>query len=329
MATPVAVVGLGVRGRQWARAVEAHPALRLAACVEVDERARLAVQGELALRTDQLHADIESALARDDVQAVVVATPPRHHESACRTALERGVAVLVEKPFTLDLATAIDLVELAEARGTPLLVAQSYRYLRAHRAARAIVRSGRLGTIRQITSRHYRSEPDPDIGVDNPTLWDLGVHHLDALRDLLGEDPTAVFASGFDDGSSVQALLEFGGGVRASYSATRRSSGHEFFEGGKEHYLRVVGERGTLHVLQRWLVLCESGRLPRPVRRGRRRQTEEASLLDELAAAIRGVAGAGPTGRDNIGTMAMLDACVRSMADGAWVAPLGAGDVRV
>jgi predicted dehydrogenase len=90
----------------------------------------------------------------------------------------------------------------------------------------------------------------------------------------------------------------------------------------------VVGAHGTLHVLQRWLVLCESGRLPRPVRRGRRRQTEEASLLDELAAAMRGEPAAGPTGRENIGTMAVLDACVRSMADGCWVSPLTTGGVR-
>jgi predicted dehydrogenase len=229
--------------------------------------------------------------------------------------------VLVEKPFTLDLGAAIELVELAETRTAPLLVAQSYRHLRVHRAARAIVRSGRLGAIRQVACQHYRTQAPPSVGAEHGTLWDLGVHHLDAIRDLVGAEPTGVLATSFDDGLSVQVLLEFDGGTRASYSATQRSSGHEFFEGGKEHYLRVVGERGTLHVLQRWLVLCESGRLPRLLRRGRRRHTEEALMLDDLAAALRGASPVGLTGRANVGTMAILDACVRSAAARCWVSP--------
>ncbi len=190
-----------------------------------------------------------------------------------------------------------------------------------HRAARALVRSGRLGPIRQVSCRHYRNEPQPPIGGEHGTLWDLGVHHLDALRDMLGDEPIGVLATSSDEGLSVQVLLEFGSGTRASYCATRRSSGHEFFEGGKEHYLRVTGDRGTLHVLHRWLILCESGRLPRVLRRGPRPQTEEELLLDQLAAALRGEAVEGVSGRDNIGTMAILDACERSAANRCWAAP--------
>ena len=55
----------------------------------------------------------------------------------------------------------------------------------------------------------------------------------------------------------MQALLTFDAGTRAVYSATYESSGHEFFERGQEFYARFVGERATLHVLQRWLFLCE------------------------------------------------------------------------
>lgn len=325
MAPGLAVVGLGARGLEWARTVCESGAFDLAACVEVDSGARNRAQRELGIPATDLHAEIEAALSRSDVEAVVVATPPEHHEAACRAALERGLAVLVEKPFTVDLGTAIELVELAEARGAPLLVAQSYRHIRAHRAARAVVRSGRLGAVRQVDCRHYRREPQPAIGGEHGTLWDLGVHHLDAVRDLLDDEAVAVLATSFDDGLSVQVLLEFGGGTRASYCATRRSSGHEFFEGGKEHYLRVTGERGTLHVLHRWLILCESGRLPRLLRRGPRPQTEESHLLDQLAAARSGNPPDGVSGRANIGTMAILDACVRSAVSRCWVAPRGSG----
>jgi predicted dehydrogenase len=319
------VVGLGGRGLEWARTTRSNAAFDLAGCVEPDSAARARAQSELGV---EVHAELGRALASGAVQAVLVATPPEHHEGPCRAALERGLAVLVEKPFTLDLDTAAELVELAEARTAPLLVAQSYRFLRAHRAARAVVRSGRLGAVRQVSCRHYRTEPDPGIPVENGTLWDIGVHHLDALRDMLGDEPVGVLATGFDDGLSVQVLLEFASGARASYSATRRSSGHEFFEGGKEHYLRVTGDRGTLHMLNRWLVLCESGRLPRLLRRGPRPQSEESLLLDQLAAALRGAPPSGVSGRGNIGTMTLLDACVRSAAERSWVTPRAPGGDR-
>jgi predicted dehydrogenase len=297
----------------------AHDGFALVAGADVDRDAREAARRELGLAETAVHDAPEPAL--QVANAVIVATPPERHADACRAALERGLAVLVEKPFTLDLATARELVELAADRGAPLLVAHTYRHLRVHTAARALVRSGRLGTVRQLDCRHYRIEPRPAAQGEHGTLWDLGAHHLDAIVDLVGEAPSAVLATSFDGGLSAQVLLEFGDFARASYSVTRRSSGHEFFEGGKEHYLRVVGERGTLHVLHRWLVLCESGRLPRLLRRSTRRRSEEAHMLDALAAAIRGAGHDAATGRDATATVAMLDACVRSAAGRCWVAP--------
>ena len=116
-------------------------------------------------------------------------------------------------------------------------------------------------------------------------------------------------------------MLSFEDETRALYSATYESSGHEFFEGGQEFYLRFVGERATLHVFQRWLMLCETGKLPRPVRRGPRKVTEERILLDQLERAM--IAGEVPdsSGRDNLQTMAVAEACLRSTAGRTWVNP--------
>ncbi len=317
MAVEVAVVGLGVRGRQWAAAVMAHPAFDLALAIDTDPAARDAAARELGLSTGRTEAALDDAPGSP--AAVIVATPPEHHPEACRAALERGLGVLVEKPFALDLAAAVELVDLAGKVERPLLVAQSYRYLRVYRAAKAVVRSGRLGELRQLICNHYRIEPRPAMRGEHGIVWDLGAHHLDAMRDLLDDEPARVLAAGFDDGLSAQVLLEFRGGARATYHATRRSSGHERFEGGKEHYLRVVGSRGTLHVLHRWLVLAEAGRMPRLLRRGPRGGSEESRLLDDFAAALSGAGPAGISGRDNLGTMAILDACARSAAEGRWV----------
>jgi predicted dehydrogenase len=293
----------------------------LVACVDDDPGALSAAGAELGLSADRLHAGLD-AVDPERLDGVVVATPPELHGGPCRAALERGLGVLVEKPFTPDLIEARELSALADSRGLPLLVAQNYRYLRVHQAVRRIVSEGRLGTIRLVTAHHYRVEYAADITAQraDALLWDLAVHHLDALRDVLGQEVAAVAAQHSDDGRDVQALLEFSGGTRAVYTVTGRSAGHEYFEGGKEFYERIVGSRGTLHVLHRWLVLCEAGKLPRLVRRGRRRITEEAALLGELGRAVRGESPAGISARGNLGTVAALDACARSARERRWVA---------
>ncbi|HEV7461839.1 MAG TPA: Gfo/Idh/MocA family oxidoreductase [Solirubrobacteraceae bacterium] len=319
MALRVAIVGVGARGREWGSEVLGADGFDLVACVDSDPAA-LRGAAELGVPGDRLFGELE-ALDPGRVDAVIVATPRDHHVEPCRAALERDLAVLVEKPFTPDLAAAHDLAALAESRGVPLLVGQNYRYLRVHRAVRRIVHEGRLGAVRLVTAHHYRVERPADAGWQRADpLWDLAVHHLDALRDVLGQEVVSVTARRSDGGDDVQALLEFSGGTQGVYTITRRSSGHEYFEGGKEFYERIVGTRGTLHVLHRWLVLCETGKLPRIVRRGPRRNREDAALLGELDRAVRGHSPRGISARDNLGTVAALDACARSARERRWVA---------
>jgi predicted dehydrogenase len=119
----------------------------------------------------------------------------------------------------------------------------------------------------------------------------------------------------------MQLMLSFENETRALYSATYESSGHEFFERGQEFYIRFVGQRATLHVFQRWLILCENGKLPRIIRRGARKITEERILLDQLEHAIVNGEPPDSSGRDNLQTMATVEACLLSAAKRAWVNP--------
>ena len=83
--------------------------------------------------------------------------------------------------------------------------------------------------------------------------------------------------------------------------------------------LRFIGEHATLHVFQRWLMLCEKGKLPRLVRRGARKVSEERILLDQLERALQSGADPDSSGRDNLQTMAIVEACLRSAATRSWV----------
>lgn len=331
MAIEVVVVGMGARGRDWVREVRASPAYELAGCVDVDHGVLQSACAGLHIPRQQCFADLQNAIDETSCQAVIIASPPDCHVEACETALLRRLGVMVEKPFTLRLHEAVKLVSLAERQGVPLLVAQNYRYLRSFRAAKRLISEGVLGKVGMILCQYYRPPHDMAASLarlPHSVLWGMAVHHLDALRHALGKEVTNVAADSFTlpwvqlpEGASLRAMLSFEDGTRVLYSATYESSGHEFFERGQEFYMRFVGERATLHVFQRWLFLCASGKLPRLVRRGPRKVTEEQILLRQLERALLHAEAPEVSGRDNLKTMAVLEACVRSAAEQSWINP--------
>jgi predicted dehydrogenase len=331
MALRVAVVGLGARGLDWARVLASTGVASCAGAVEPDAAARERARDVPALRGVGIAADLESLLRAGRPDAVIVATPPLTHAAVVEQALGLDLPVLVEKPFTVDLASAVGLVALAARRGLPLLVAQNYRYMRAHRTVRRLVGEGVLGTVSEVCCHYWRAGHVVNPGLaalDAAALWETAVHHVDALRHGLGRPIVGVAAdisaapwTTALRGTSARLLLEFEGGVRGIYSVSWDSPGHEAFERGQQFYERITGERGTLHVLQRWIVLCLTGRWPRLVRRGRRAEVEEVHLLRQLAAACTGAGEPECSGRDNLQTMAVLEACRVAWRSRQWVDP--------
>jgi predicted dehydrogenase len=330
MAIRIVVAGMGPRGQDWLREIQTAPGFEVAGCVDIDPAA-LRQAANKGASPKHCFTELEEALDQNSCDAVVVATSPESHVKPCELALARGLAVMVEKPFTLSLQEAVKLVSLSEQNNAPLIVAQNYRYMRSFRTARRLISEGALGRLGMVVCQYYRVPHAMAASlrsISNRVLWGIGIHHLDALRYILNERVTGVLAESFTlpwgqlpRGGSMQMMLSLENETRILYSATYESSGHEFFERGQEFYIRFVGERGTLHVFQRWLILCETGKLPRLVRRGARKLTEERILLDQLERAL--VAGVGPnsSGRDNLQTMAVAEACVRSAAERTWVNP--------
>ena len=311
--------------------LRAAPGFELAGAVEPDSEVRRAAVAALGLPAGLCHGELDAAVEAGRPQAAIVATSIDRHVEPCRAALARGLAVLVEKPFTLALADARRLVAEAETRGVPLMVGQNYRYMRMPRALRRLFESGELGQVGLIVAGTYRSQKETARALAtlaDSVLWEIAVHHLDTLLYALNQPAVRVLAQRFTlpwsaapPGASIQLLFELAGGTRASYCASYDSRGHEFFERGQEFYLRAATDRGTLHVFHRWIVWCPKGGYPRLVRRGPRPEIEEVTLLRQLARAITDKVEPECSGRDNLQTMALLEGSARSAAAGKWVNP--------
>jgi predicted dehydrogenase len=331
VAIDVVVAGLGVRGAAWVREVGAHPAFELAACVDVDPEALERAGAELEVPTERRFTALDEALESGPCDALIVATSADRHVEPCRLALSRGLGLLVEKPFTTRLGEAVELVELAEQAGAPVVVGQNYRYMRGRQAARRVVSEGALGRVAMAVAHYYHGSdhlPPHQAEMPQSILWGPVVHHIDSLSYVLGKRITGVMADTFTtpggslpEGASIHALLALEDDVRAMYSATYESKGHEFFERGQEYYERLIGERATLHMFHRWLVLCERGKRPRVIRRGSRPVTEESRLLTQLQRALLDGEEPDSSGHGNLETVAAMEACIHSARQGCWVNP--------
>ena len=108
----LALLGFGYWGPNYARVLNDLPGAELTVvCDRSPER--------LALVRERYHAvatcdRVEDLFARDDIEAVVIATPASTHEALVRSVLQRGWHVLAEKPMALDAGGCAALCDLAE-----------------------------------------------------------------------------------------------------------------------------------------------------------------------------------------------------------------------
>ncbi|ACU40045.1 Gfo/Idh/MocA family oxidoreductase [Actinosynnema mirum] len=136
-----------------------------------------------------------------DFDLVVVTTPNRLHAAHARAALERGLSVVVDKPFAATAEEARGLAALAEARGLLLAPFHNRRWDGDFRTAARLVRDGELGAVHRFESRFERWRPEvrpgwkesADPEALGSVVYDLGTHLVDQAVALFGR-PRSVYA---------------------------------------------------------------------------------------------------------------------------------------
>src|SRR5688572_18502139 len=143
------LIGCGGIGSVRAAAVARLPGAVLSAVADVDvARARLlAAQHRCGVVTDW-----RRLLHRDDVDAVIVSTPPSLHAEMCIAALEAGKHVLCEKPLARSPAECRAITDTARESGLFLATGFNYRFYPSMRRARELLDSGIIGALDHIRS---------------------------------------------------------------------------------------------------------------------------------------------------------------------------------
>ena len=127
------------------------------------------------------------------LDAVVIATPVKHHYPLAKAALLAGKHTMIEKPMAASVAECEELIEIAERKGLVLMVGHTFLYSSAVTKIVEIVRAGDIGELRYINSRRL------NLGLfqkDINVAWDLAPHDISIILHILGENPTEVSCQG-------------------------------------------------------------------------------------------------------------------------------------
>jgi predicted dehydrogenase len=211
----LAVIGVGHLGRHHARILSTMEGVTLSAVVDTlpERAAEIASVSNTRALTD--YRDLIG-----EVDAVVVAVPTELHAEVAVPFLDRGTAVLVEKPMSRSLADADRMLAAARASGAMIAVGHTERHNPAVAVALRLVNAPRFIEVHRLSAF-------PDRSLDIDVVFDLMIHDLDVILAIVKSEVTSIEAVGVPvltpkyDIANVR--LRFASGCIANITASRIS----------------------------------------------------------------------------------------------------------
>jgi predicted dehydrogenase len=264
----------------------------VAGALSSDRKRALASAKELNLDPDRSYASYEEmakaeAKRPDGIEAVSIVTPNFMHAPVAAAFLKAGIHVICDKPLSLTVAEAKDLVKLAKKTGRIFALTHNYTGYPMIRQARAMIAAGDIGEIRIVQAEYaqdWLTNPIEKEGQKQASwrtdpkrsgagaLGDIGTHAYNLacfvsglkLDSLLADVTTFVKGRGNDDNDGM--LLRWKGGARGMLWASQVAPGNE-----NSLVLRIYGTKGGLHWSQEHpnhLRYAPFGEPPRLITRG-------------------------------------------------------------
>lgn len=252
----VGVVGAG-RGHGFVAVMSRLPEFEVAAICDVEE-CRAAELAE-SYHVPHVHTDF-AAMLEQDLDVVVVATPPEFHVPQSVAALERGCHVLSEVPAANSLEECPRLAQAALAGPGKYMLAENCNYWAFLESWRELVRQGRVGKVMYAEAEYIHSLPSLRRNPDGSPTWRAFIppihyctHSLGPLLALEGD--RVVRAVGMNTGSHVDT--EFGTldmEVALLYTASgaviKILCGFSLVREPAFHYFSVYGSQGCLETVR-------------------------------------------------------------------------------
>ena len=252
----IGIIGIGKMGRMCIRTFGENP---LAVVKAVCARRQEPVNEVTAQYGVAGYTDHRKMLEREGLDAVVIATPDNSHYEFVHAALDAGLHVLVEKPFTLSTTEADILLRLATRNRRKIQVAFNHRWLSPYYQAHTAIAAGEIG----IPLIGYARKNDTIIvsthnirwAGETTSAWLLSSHDIDLIRWFLASEPVearawgrkeVLVARGIPTYDVIQAQVKFSSGAFVTFE-----SGWIYpntFPTNVDSFVEVIGSAGHIHL---------------------------------------------------------------------------------
>jgi predicted dehydrogenase len=302
----LAVIGVGHLGRHHARILADLPDVQLTGVVDINSQRAQQIASQYGVAA---YTDWRAVVGL--VDAVTIAAPTRAHASIAAAFLAQRVHVLVEKPMTTTTAEADQLLALTHAHQVVLAVGHTERfnpavaYIKPLLAAPRFIEVHRLGTF-------------PERSLDIDVVFDLMIHDLDLVLDIVGGEVAAIEAVGVPvltprvDIANVR--LRFDNGCIANLTASRISRDRvrkiRFFQ--QDAYVSVDYAAQEVEVYR---LVARAGQMP-AIEGGKVELPREEPLKRELEDFVRAIRDGRPplvTGAQGRAALALAERVVERM----------------
>jgi len=230
MTVGIGLVGSGFMSRTYAECLRAHTSGGRLVAVTAGRRAS-------ALAADygvDLEPTLDSMLARQGLQAVILGTPHSTHVGQTKQAAAAGKHVYVEKPMALNVGECDEMIEACRAGGVKLTVNKVTRFRESPTTAHRLIDEGKIGQLRMIrilcsvvslrgVSGYAQGGGWATDPAEGGLILDMGAHVFDALRWYTGAEASAIYARltdfepGGGHGKSGMVQVVMANGVMAQF----------------------------------------------------------------------------------------------------------------
>jgi len=196
--------------------------------------------------------DLETAIDRENIDAVYIATPNSFHREQTERAARAGSHVLCEKPMAATERDCEAMIEAAEQNNVKLMIAYRLHFHDANLHAVEIARSGKLGDVRyfgslfglQVHGDNIRLQKDLGGG----TLFDIGIYCINAARYLFRDEPIEATGLTANNGEKRFSEVEEMTGAILRFPQERMAIFTCSFGSADIGYYSLVGSKGDLRL---------------------------------------------------------------------------------
>ncbi|OAB35709.1 hypothetical protein PMSD_11915 [Paenibacillus macquariensis subsp. defensor] len=310
-------VGLGAHGMGIAEnVIISSTDFSLVGLVDIDSGRVKQCAEAFRVPPEGCFTDYEEAFKNLDVDAVFIAVISPLHYAICKSALNHGLHVMLEKPFTVTMEQAKELTALAKMKNLKITVNQNYRFFPTVLTAKNALDCKLLGKPLFANTQFFFCHDGKTYQrkMENYMLMEMAVHHIDLIRYLFSSNVISVSGktwnvpeSGYVGDPNVQASYELENGISAFYIGSLLSKGHATSWEGS---WRIQCENGSIHIDDMGqghgvYVVNDHGASSKLALLQPEQESVDA-VLAEFAAAIREDRDSSTSGNDNLYTMAVL-----------------------